>query len=184
MKRSKSASVAQVVGALAMAAAALLPARAAIVEFDFTATVASGPFAGEVGSGLIRFDDAFGGTEVSPGAGNGSLEIDFTFRGQTFDEENDADFPAFPLVTRVGSQPVAIDFVLVNGVSGVDFSDAEILTVALQGTLLPGNSSRLETTIDVLVGDPGVVPEPASFGLAGLALLGLALGRRRRAAPR
>jgi MYXO-CTERM domain-containing protein len=119
---------------------------------------------------------------VTPGAGNGSLEIDFTFMGQTFDETNDVDFPATPTVTLVGGQPVAIDFLLFDGAAGVDFTDASIREVALLGALLPGNNARLVAPIDVVTGVPSDVPEPATFALASLALCGLGL-RRRRAAP-
>lgn len=79
----KPASILRATAALALAAA-LLPAQAAPVQFDFSATVGAGPFVGEVGTGFIRFDDAFAGsTAVSPGAAAGSLEISFTFMGMS-----------------------------------------------------------------------------------------------------
>jgi hypothetical protein len=158
----KPLSTVRTLGALALTAA-LLPAQAALVQFDFSTTVTSGPFAGEVGTGFIRFDDAFGGSTVSPGAGNGSLEIGFSFLGQTFNEANDQDFPNFPQVTLFEGLPVAIDFLLVDGFSGVDFANNTIGSIGLQGSLLPGASGRLLAPIDIqLVEPPQELPEPAS----------------------
>ncbi len=171
----KSSSITRALGALALTAA-LLPAQAALVQFDFSAPVTAGAFAGEVGTGSLRFDDAFGGF-VSPGAGNGSLEIDFTFGGQTFHETNDQDFPNFPLVTLFDGLPVAIDFVLADGFSGVDFANHAIGLIALQGALLPGAGGRLQAPIDIQPAQQEL-PEPTTYALAGVGLLALGLSRR------
>lgn len=178
----RQTSILRALGALTLAAA-LQPAQAALVQFDFSTTVSTGPFSGQVGTGFIRFDDAFVSGLVSPGAGNGSLEIGFSFLGQSFTEANDADFPNFPQVTLFDGQPVGIDFVMVDGASGVDFLDGSIASIALQGSLLPGGNALL-APIDVQIGQapPQGVPEPSSYALAGLALLGLM--RSRRGQPR
>lgn len=179
MRRLNRVPIARAAGALALALT-LLPAQAAIVSFPFVAPVTAGPFAGEVGSGVIRFDDTFSGT-LSPAVG--AVEVDFSWLGQSFDETNDLGFPDFPELTVLDGVPVAIDFLLVQGSAGVDFDDDRIALIALQGVLLPdGAAGSLRAPIDIEIGDPGVVPEPATFGLASLALLGL--GWRRRPAPR
>lgn len=176
----KSTSILRAIGALVLATA-LLPVQAAPVQFEFSAPISSGPFFGEVGTGVIRFDDALGGSTVSAGAANGGLEIDFTFLGQTFHETNDQDFPNFPLVTLFDGVPVGIDFVLADGFSGVNFANDAIGLIALQGVLLPGAGGRLLAPIDIqAAGQPPQqeLPEPSTYTLVGMALLCLALSRR------
>ena len=181
MIRSTAVSMARAGGALALALA-LVPAGASPVEFSFVAPVLAGPFTGQTGTGAIRFDSASSGT-LTP-ATHPDLEIDFSFMGQTFHQDNDSGFPDFPEVQLFDGVPVAINFVLEQGVSNVDFADASIGTISLLGVLTPADPGRLEARIDIVLRDPDVVPEPATFGLAGLALFGLALGRPRRRAPR
>lgn len=178
MKPLNPVSIARAAGALVLAAT-LLPAHAAIVSFPFVAPVTAGPFAGEVGTGVIRFDDTFSGT-LSPA--NGAVEVDFSVLGQSFDETNDQGFPDFPELTVLDGVPIAIDVLLVQGSAGVAFDDDRIALIALQGALVPGTvAGSLRAPIDIEIADPGVVPEPATFGLASLALLGLGWRRRRAA---
>lgn len=176
MKRLNLVSIVRATGALALAAM-LQTAGAATVSFSFVAPVTTGPFAGEVGTGEIRFDDTFSGTLTRA---VGAVEIDFSFLGQSFDETQDAGFPFFPVLTVADGVPVAIDFVLVQGAAGVDFSDDRIALIALQGALFPGDvDAPLSALIDIELRDPGgVIPEPGTFALASLALLGLGWRRR------
>jgi hypothetical protein len=169
MKRLKWACSILAIGALALPAA-LLPANAAPVTFAFVAPVTSGAFSGLVGSGSISFDNSFVGT-LTPA--NSDLAISFTFLGQTFDQTFDPDFPDFPEVIVLGGVPVSIDFLLTQGAAGVDFDDPAIGAIALQGALLPGSGATLVASIDITGPDASQVPEPSSFGLAGLALTGL-----------
>lgn len=170
-----TSSITRALGALALTAA-LLPAQAALVQFDFSTTVDSGPFSGQVGTGFIRFDDSFGGSIVTAGAGNGSLEIGFSFMGQDFTEANDAGFPDFPQVTLFDGTPVGIDFLLAAGASGVQFNEPGIGAIALQGALLPAAGGRLLAPIAIDLA-PQTVPEPSTYALVALALLGLGLAR-------
>ena len=178
MKRLKWASAILAIGTLALPAVPR-PASAAPVTFAFVAPVTSGAFSGQAGSGSITFDDAFAGT-LTPA--NSDLAIAFTFLGQTFDQSFDPGFPDFPEVIVLGGVPVSIDFLLTQGVSGVNFDEPTIGAIALQGALLPGSGAVLVASIDIAARDPGELPEPSSFALAGMALVGF--GWRRLGATR
>ncbi len=141
-----------------------MPAFAAIVTANFTATViGDAPFTGNIYFGTFSYDDA-----VLTGAGpetldpvSGNVTVAFTFEGQAFDETNDSDFNTFPQLEFIDGVPVYIDYLLVEGASGVDFNDPTLASFEFDSFLDPDGAGGF--TVDAFV---AVVPVPAACRLA------------------
>jgi hypothetical protein len=158
-----------------------MSAFATVVE-NFTAIViGDGPFIGKNYFGTFSYDETVlsgvGGEELDPVFG--ALTVDFTFEGQAFDETNDLKFDVFPELDFSDGVPVIIDYVLVDGFSGVDFNDPTVLEVSIQNSLNPvmGGGFTVGTVV-------AVIPVPAALPLfaAGLGGLGFLGWRRKKAA--
>jgi hypothetical protein len=165
-----------VTGAAATLALAV-SASAAPVEFSFSATVASGPLAGETGTGFFRFDtDAITGAGVESVDASQGLTISFDFLGQTFDQTHDALFPVFPGLILVDGVPDFLDYAVTAGVNGATFGDPGIVSFAIADFLTPGVDVRFVVPIEV---ELLAVPEPAPALLLAAALAALTLRRRK-----
>ena len=91
---------------------------------------------------------------------------------------NDVDFNAFPILAFLDGVPNDIQYMLVEGLSGVDFNDPTVRDVLLEGALVPDGTGGF--TADAFV---TVIPVPAAVWLFGSGLLGLVgIARRKKAA--
>lgn len=169
--------------AIPAAIAALLTsasANAAIVSISFDLFAQDSSL---IGSGTLSYDDAIldinGDGIARPTFG--SLSINATIFGIPFTEANDIDFDVFPTATIIGSMLTAIDYILVNGVNGVDFTGIVFggrPVVDVSAGPVTGISDDDVYAISAEVGTLDV-PAPAVLALFGLGLLGVGVARRR-----
>lgn len=149
--------------------------QAAPVTEVFDVEVVAGPGAGAVGLIEITFDsdDISGsGEEV---LGIPDIDIVLDILGQVFSEEDDTDFPGFPVVEFFDGLIVAIDFVIgEDGINSVEIIFPGVFEIS--GYQLDGDVWPVYTN--------SFVPLPASAWLLGSALMGLGLVGRRRQARR
>jgi hypothetical protein len=169
---------------LAIATTALLAsasANAAIVSYNFTLFA---PDSSIIGTGSFSYDDSI----LVDGDGtasviSGSLTLSATIFGIAFDATNDSDYSSFPLAIIAGGVPIGIDYILNNGVNGVDFTGVTyggfpVIFVAAGPVTGIGDDGSLN--IDAIVGTREVpVPAPASLALFGLGLAAMGAARRR-----
>jgi len=163
---------------LASAAVALTPSVHAI-QFQFTFDFTSGPLTGQSSTGLFETTAGFGTKSASNG---GLLGFTTTVAGETFDANDDASYPDFPVVvvelneTSVGF----IDFISSSGPlgGGLTLSWAPIAGVNAV-IYLPANGT---VSMGMFRSGPEVVNLPDS-GTTGLLLAaataGVAMARRR-----
>lgn len=146
----------------------------ATVVNDFTAIVfGDDPFTGNNYFGTFSYDETelFGVGIETLDPFIGSVTVSFTFEGQTFDETNDSGFDAFPELEFSDGVPVYIDYILVDGSSGVDFIDPTVLEVSIQNDLVPDGFGDFSVDTFVAV---QTIPVPAALPLfaSGLGFLG------------
>jgi hypothetical protein len=146
----------------------------ATVVNDFTAIVfGDDPFTGNNYFGTFSYDETalfnVGTETLDPFFGD--VTVSFTFESQTFDETNDSGFDSFPLLEFFDGVPVYIDYNLVDGSSGVDFINQEVLEVSIQNDLIPDGFGGF--TVDAFVAVQ-TIPIPAALPLfaSGLGFLG------------
>jgi hypothetical protein len=170
--------------AASVAVAALLAsasAHAAIVSFNFDLFAQD---ASLIGTGSFSYDDAildvFGDGNASPV--NGGLILSATIFGIAFNESNDIDFSSFPIVNVVGGAPIFLDYLLRQGVNGVDFTGVTfdgLPVVGVDGGDVTGIGDAGQLLIQGFVRTADVVPAPAALALFGLGLVALGAARRR-----
>jgi hypothetical protein len=184
--------------ASALAASVLIApeqGRAAILTESFSATVASGPFAGLSGSGSFSYDsDAVaseGFTLLTPFEG---LTLTFTVPAwdQTFTEADDADYDFFPEVDFFDGVPFFLDFLVSEEGpdNPVDINADGVFNFAIVGDLIPVEPTTAQPSGLGPLAAPGSytismfvnVPEPSGAvfaAVSGLGLCGLGWARWR-----
>ncbi len=173
---------------IALSMSGALPASASTLTYNFTATAAGGPLAGDVFGGVLTVDSA----SVAAGSGAASI-VSFNVLGTVIT----ASQGLFGLVPKVYFDPAGA----LNGLA--NFTVASTARAAIGnfggGIALPASISSISFDYNFNYGtDPSqgetfrggavagrvasILPEPASLLLAGAGLGALGLIRRRRAA--
>jgi hypothetical protein len=153
--------------------------QSATVTFTFLGTVLDGPLSGSTGEGSITFDtDSIINPDeiIDPTDG---LEITFVFNGQNFDQTNDEGFNDYPTLGFEDSIPFYLDYFLIHGVNGVNFSNPFLASLSTDG-LLP-SSGNFDFTTEIFT---VVVPVPGAlvlFGSGVAGLVGLRIRKRYKA---
>lgn len=144
------------------------PLQAATITYDFKADVTSGSLSGQTFAGFLSYDDSaltgVGSELLGPAD---ELKVRFNFLGAIYTEENEVEFPDFPLTN------------FNNGVfEGLDFFVNDSPTIF--GINLDEFNYRGETVGNVTYTRSEPVPEPGTMvGLVTLGLGGLFLKKTR-----
>lgn len=198
---------AAVVGATALVAAVeVSPVKAAILNYAFEVTVDQGPYAGGIYRGNFKFDNSNlvrcspASTRFCATPAQNALTLSFTFLGQTYNEQSDADYltsgQSFPSVyfypERVNTtlSPYVLSFIVLPPTSPVSFSilgdyfftgfsgigdanDPAKLSGKVSYTLLPDNKPPGELPpcqVDPKFCEGEAVPEPSEIAGSAVAL--------------
>lgn len=149
-------------------------AQCAVVTNTFLGIIADGPRTGDNGIGSFTYDPALvitGNETIVPKDG---LQVSFAFDGQSFGETNDIDFIIdFPALMFSNFLPISLDFLLVDGMNGVEFNDPDILALSMFD-LFP--SSGADDFLSILSIE--TVPITGTFWLLGSGLIGIVGFRR------
>ena len=177
----------------AMLAATLALATAAgAATVPFTASVLDGgPFAELTGTGTVTFDEGLveaatdGGfprfaLSAAPGPGfpgfaDFTLDLTLDVLDASFDASDDIEAPAFPAFVFEDGVLVDIEYVVADGVNGVDLASAGIAAFSFETvTTDPDGSLAIGVAV---VATP--IPLPASLPILAIGLATLGLARRR-----
>ncbi|MBU1056003.1 MAG: hypothetical protein KKC46_19580 [Proteobacteria bacterium] len=146
-------------------------AQSASVTKTFWGTVWDGPFTGYIGTGSFSYDDKLinnGDEGINP---TGGLSVMFSFYSQFFDETNDIDFNGYPELSFDDFIPISLDYVLVNGINGVNFNVPNLAELSMWELFPSSGGYDFETIIYA-----ASVPIPGTLWLLGsgiAALIGL-----------
>ena len=116
------------------------------------------------------FTERFGSLNIETRS-NGENYI--TFIGKQVPVET-KDFPDYPLLDFQGFEPIGLDFILTDGVNGVDFNNELLLEIGMFELFPNGGNFDFEAELFTTL-----VPIPGAIWLLGGGLIGL-LGLRRR----
>lgn len=165
--------------------------QAATITYDFTIDVTSGPLTDTEPSGFFSYDNStLTGTGLEALGVNQGLSIAFNFLGDTYNETNDIDFPAFPIVQFQDRQLLGLSFVAFYAPFFQTIGIGDTVDVSI-GEIGRGGGSIFAYDTDPSVGFEGVgevtytarpVPEPSS--VAALSALGLGFLLKRVASRR
>ncbi|MEJ1933248.1 PEP-CTERM sorting domain-containing protein [Nostoc sp. NIES-2111] len=175
MKLGKSLSIATL-AAISFAAVEAIPTQAATIKYKFTANVTSGSNPGEY-LGSFQYDDSFlTGLGLETLGIEDGLKVTFNYLGETFTEEDDADFDAYPIVSFDDGK-----------ILGLNYFVADKFTIA--GDLdTPDVGGNIFYVIDESVNATAVgtvtysrVPEPLAIGGTAIAATaGLFIKRKKK----
>lgn len=175
MKLGKSLSIATL-AAISFAAVEAIPTQAATIKYKFTANVTSGSNPGEY-LGSFQYDDSFlTGLGLETLGIEDGLKVTFNYLGETFTEEDDADFDAYPIVSFDDGK-----------ILGLNYFVADKFTIA--GDLdTPDVGGNIFYVIDESVNTTAVgtvtysrVPEPLAIGGTAIAATaGLFIKRKKK----
>ena len=171
------ATIFSVIGASAIAV------QGAPITEPLIGMVTAGPFAGTVGQGTFTYDPTALVICPVPTEGffatpeTGSFAVSFTIFGQAFTEAADIDYPLRPYfqVTTAGV-PITLDFAISEagnqGLLGAAGNPRAIqepgVAMIFMSNLTPAADGGFIAEVSVKV-----IPEPSSYFLLGIGLLGL-----------
>ncbi len=153
-------------------------APAAVVEFDFYVIDQSGVLLSD--DGLLSYDDSLvppsGQVLLDPSDG---ISLSVTLFGIGYTDANDVDFPDFVAFDFFDGVLTFIDYILVDGANGVDFSeqDFDLLNFAGDGLLFDEEDGIFIVT--AFLGDIAPIPVPAGSPLMATGLIALGWMRRK-----
>jgi hypothetical protein len=154
-----------------------LVAQSTIVTKTFVGTIINGSLAGAQGTGSFSYEDDLvinGDEGLDPAS---SLTVMFLFDGQDFDETNDIDFDAFPVLEFSDFEVVGLNYILSSGINDVEFANPELVGLSMFSLFPAGGAFDFEIDIDI---DAAYVPIPGAFWLLGSGFAGLVAFRKKR----
>ncbi len=153
-------------------------APAAVVEFDFYVFDQSGLLLSD--DGVLSYNDSLvpptGATSLNPDDG---IELSVTLFGTRYTGANDVDFPEFVGFDFFDGALAFIDYALIDGINGVDFSDQDFGSLNFAGDGLLFDEVDDIFIVTAFLGDIAPIPVPAGLPLMATGLIALGWMRRK-----